>query len=197
MRPRARTSSLGSVARLHAFLLLVFCLRAGLCAEPDEELGRAKAIPVEHLKSIACEDRTTGIEFSPLGICFDLMGDLYVVDSDHSRIYLLDSTAERLTVFSECPSRYPGCELIDLAGNQIGGVYVSDRLTGSVLALDRWGELAAYAEAGEGVAGIAAGRAGKVFAALGIDGSIRIVDFDTETRIPIRSTAGGSAMGGW
>jgi hypothetical protein len=107
------------------------------------------------------------------------MDDLYVIDSDHSRIYTAGTSLEGLTVFSECPSEYPECEFIGLAGNGTGGVYVSERSSGSVLALDRWGELGEAMETGEGVAGIASAKAGEVLAAMGIYGSIRMLDFNT------------------
>jgi hypothetical protein len=164
---------------LHVCLLLALCLASNVYSEPRKEPVRPGVGRVEHIKSIACEDKTTGIEFSPLGICFDLMDDLYVVDSDHSRIYTADAALEDLAVFSECPSEYRDCEFVDLAGTGAGGVYVSERSSGSVLALDRWGELGAGMEIGDGVAGITSGKAGKVLAAMGIQGSVRMLDFDT------------------
>ena len=175
------TSRLRSIVHLQAYPLLVLCLWAGAGSGPAAAAGEPDSAPVKHLESIVCRDRATGIEFSPLGICFDVMGDLYVVDSDNSRIYLADAGKDAMVLFSECPSDYPECDFIDLAGNEAGGVYVSDRSDGSILELDRWGEPAAYVGAGEGVAGIGKGKAGRVFAAMSIDGSIRMVDFDIQT----------------
>jgi hypothetical protein len=134
----------------------------------------------EHLRSMPCRDKSTGLEFSPLGICFDIMDDMYVVDSEHSRIYRSGTGAGSLEVFSECGADYGECEFIDLAVNETGGIYVSERSSGSILALDRWGELGGSVYCGPGIAGIAGGRAGWVFAAMGLDGSIRMLDVETQ-----------------
>ncbi len=181
MRSCLCTSFLRSIVHLQACSLLVLCLWVGACAGPADAAGKPDAHTVKHLKSIACKDRTTGIEFPPLGICFDVAGDLYVIDSDNSRIYVADGSVDALTFFSECPRDYPACDFIDLAGNEAGGLFVSERSYGSILELDRWGELGAYVDAGDGVAGIGRGKAGRVFAAMSIDGSIRMVDFDIQT----------------
>jgi hypothetical protein len=140
-------------------------------------------VTVAHIKSLACRDEVTGLEFSPLGITFDIMDDLYVVDSDHSRIYVARRELKSLAVFSECPHEFPECEFIDLALNETGGVYVSERSSGSVIALDRWGDLEAYVKTGSGIAGIAGGKGGRVFTAHGIDGSIKMVDFGAESGV--------------
>jgi hypothetical protein len=168
-------------ALLQVFLLLLGCLSVPAWSDPPEDIRRSATATAEHVKSMACKDKATGLEFTPLGITFDIMDDLYVVDSDHSRIYVARGGIESLAVFTECPREYPDCEFIDLAPNRTGGLYASERSSGSVLALDRWGELSGYVETGAGVAGIASGQAGRVFAAMGIEGSITTVDFDLET----------------
>jgi len=175
------TSFFRSIVHLQAYSLLVLCFWSGVSSEPTDAAGRPDAAPVKHLESIVCKDRTTGIEFPPLGICFDVLGDLYVVDSDNSRIYVADGSMDALTLFSECPPGYPECDFIDLAGNKAGGIYVSERSDGSIFELDRWGELRAYVDVGEEVAGIGKGKAGRVFAAMSIYGSVRMVDFDIRT----------------
>jgi hypothetical protein len=181
MRPRLYRWILrpGGTLRVSALLLgslLVWSVPQARCEASVGSLPHA-----EHIGSLPAKDGTTGIEFSPLGIAFDIMDDLYVVDSDHSRIYEARDGAAPFTVFSECPDEFPECDFIDLAANPTGGVYVSERSSGSVLALDRWGELEAYVETGGDVAGIAAGRPGDVFTATGIDGSVRMVDFEART----------------
>jgi DNA-binding beta-propeller fold protein YncE len=163
-------------------LLLVGCHGAVPYADNRE----APCVPpatVEHIGSLACRDEVTGLEFSPLGIAFDIMDDLYVVDSDHARIYKAGKEIESLVVFCECPSEFPRCEFVDLAPAETGGLYVSERLSGSVLDLDRWGDLAAFVETGPGTAGISAAKGGRVFAALGIEGSIVMADFGAESGV--------------
>jgi sugar lactone lactonase YvrE len=167
------------MVHLHVCFVLVVFLSTCAASGPEVQSAPDEVWRVRHLKSLLCRDDATGLEFSPLGICFDITDGLYVVDSDHSRIYRSQAGVGTLTVFSECPGEHPDCEFIGLAVNETGGIYVSERSTGSVLELDRWGELASSAEAGAGVAGIASGRAGQVFAALGLDGGIRMLDFET------------------
>lgn len=173
-------SLLRPAALLHVFVLLAGCLSAAVPSTPRDDASPGSINGAEHLRTLPCRDDVTGLEFSPLGLAFDIMDDLYVVDSDHSRIYRALDGTDRLTAFSDCPGEYRECEFIDLAANETGGVYVSERSAGLVLALDRWGELAAFVETGPDVAGIAGGKGGRIFAALGIDGTIRMVDFDTE-----------------
>ena len=169
------------IALLWVYSLLTVWLVCCAGAGTAESSANSDSASVEHLESIVCQDHTTGIEFLPLGVCFDLMGNLYVVDSDNSRIYVRKRDVDILTLFSECPADYPECDFIDVAGSRAGGIYVSDRSGGLILDLDRWGEPGAYFHVGEGVAGIGQGKAGRVVAAMGISGSISMVDFDKET----------------
>ena len=181
MRLCLRRSLSKPIALLQAYLILTLCLLSCVAAGPAKTVGDRDSPSVEHLESLVCRDRTTGIEFVPLGVCLDIMGDLYVVDSDNSRIYVSDRGLSALALFSECPADYQGCDFIDVARNRAGGIYVSDRSDGLILDLDRWGEPGAYVEVGEGVVGIGEGKAGIVVAAMSIDGSISMVDFDKET----------------
>jgi hypothetical protein len=164
-------------------LLFIFSLWCCTSAEASPAAGPSDSGPVDHLKSIVCIDRTAGVEFPPLGICFDMMGDLFVVDSDNSRIYAADPSMDGLTLFSECPDDYQGCDFVDLAGSEAGGLYASERSYGSILEFDRMGDLRGFAEVGDGVAGIGGGKSGLVYVAMSICGSIRMVDLGTETGV--------------
>jgi hypothetical protein len=167
-----------SVRSMIALLRILFLLSAAFSA------GRIHAatagLAVQHVKSIPCQDPVTGFAFSPLGLSFGLLGELYVVDSDNSKIFILPESLRSIHVFAESPIELPDCQFIDLERNEAGGLYVSERSYGVVLALDRWGELASQCEAGEGIAGIGVGRAGQVYAAMSLAGKIQIVDFNTQ-----------------
>jgi hypothetical protein len=180
MRTFLHRSLLQAIVLLQACSLVPAGVRPGALAGPVEAARELKPVPVEHVESVACRDSATGIEFAPLGVCFDVTGTLYVVDSDDSRIYVASSGTGALELFSECPSEYPDCDFIDLAGGKAGNIYVSERSGGAILELDRWGELGALAVIGEGLAGIGGGPAGRVFAAMGITGSISMVEFDMD-----------------
>jgi DNA-binding beta-propeller fold protein YncE len=181
MKPSLHRSLLEPIVLLQAYLVLFLCLASCAFGEPAVPGARSDSVSAQHVESIVCMDHVTGIEFAPLGVCLDILGDLYVVDSDNSRIYTMAHGDHVLSLFSECPPDYPECDFIDLAGSRAGGTYVSDRSDGLILYLDRWGEPGAYVEVGEGVAGIGEGKAGLVVAAMGIDGSISMVDFDKDT----------------
>ena len=181
MRPCLHRSLPYPIVFLQACSVLTLCLMSCAAAGPAKSTVEADSVNVEHLASIVCRDHITGVEFAPLGVCLDILGDLYVVDSDNSRIYVTDRDMDVLLLFSECPAEYPECDFIDLAGSRSGGIYVSDRTDGLVLELDRWGEAGAYVEVGEGVAGIGEGEAGRVVAAMSINGTISMVDFEKET----------------
>jgi len=175
-----RRSLINPIALLQAYSIFTLCLLSCVVAGPAKIAGDTDSTYVEHCESLVCRDRTTGIEFVPLGVCLDILGNLYVVDSDNSRLYVSDRGLSALTLFSECPAEYQGCDFIDVAGNRAGGIYVSDRSGGLILDLDRWGEPGAFVKVGEGVVGIGEGKAGVVVAAMSIDGSISMVDFDKE-----------------
>jgi len=136
--------------------------------------------PAEHLGSIPCRDPITGFDFSPLGVSFGLLDELFVADSDNSQIFILPRSLDRLEVFSECPDEIANCRFIDLEVGDSGDLFVSEQSRGAVLTLDRWGEVASYSVIGEGVAGIGRGPAGKLYAALGFAGIVRIADLNTQ-----------------
>jgi len=143
-------------------------------------LAGPRAFPAEHVGSIPCRDPITGFDFSPLGVSFGLLDELFVVDSDNSQVFILPASLDRFEVFSECPGEIAGCRMIDIEVGDNGDVFVSEQSGGAVLTLDRWGEMASYTEVGEGIAGLGPGPAGKVYAALGFPGLVRIADLNTQ-----------------
>ena len=143
-------------------------------------LARPRPFPAEHVGSIPCKDPITGFDFSPLGVSFGLLDELFVVDSDNSQIFILPGSLDRLDVFSECPGEIAGCRFIDVEVGDNGDLFVSEQSGGAVLTLDRWGEVASYTEIGEGIAGLGPGPAGKLYAALGFPGIVRIADLNTQ-----------------
>jgi hypothetical protein len=129
-----------------------------------------------HVKSIACREAGTDISFSPLGIAFGLMGELYVIDSDNSLVFALPDSLEGMTLFSDCPSDLEDCRFMDMGIGLAGDLFVSERTSGTLLVYDRLGGLVAELDAGDGLTGIGVGFGGRVYAAMGLAGTVRIVD---------------------
>jgi len=167
-------------------LVLVSGPRAGGGSEAIDRpamaagMSKPRVFQARHLGSIPCKDPTTGFNFSPLGVSFGLLDQLFVADSDNAQIYILPRSLDRLEVFSECPDEFANCRFIDLEIGDNGDLFVSEQSGGAVLTLDRWGEVASYTEIGDGIAGIGAGPAGKLYAALGFPGIVRIADLNTK-----------------
>lgn len=166
-----------------ALLLILFLISTSIAGDLSSKPGQApagKAFPAEHLGTIQCKDPATGFDFSPLGVSFGLTDGLFITDSDNSQIFIVPRTLDRLDLFAECPGVFANCRLIDLDINGAGDLLVSEQSEGAVLTVDRWGEVAAYSEVGEGITGIACGPAGKLYAALGFPGLVRIADLNTQ-----------------
>ena len=143
-------------------------------------IGEPCAFPAEHVGSVLCRDPITGFDFSPLGVSFGLLDELFVVDSDNSQVFILPPSLDRFDVFSECPGGIAGCRMIDVEVGDNGDLLVSEQSGGAVLTFDRWGEMASYTEVGEGILGLGPGPAGRVYAALGFPGLVRIADLNTQ-----------------
>jgi hypothetical protein len=133
-------------------------------------------VSAHHIRSIGCVDPEIGFSFSPLGLCFGPSGELYVVDGDHTRILRMSERLDTMEVFAYCPGEFDDCQFIDIAADDAGMVYVSEKASGSILTFDRRGDFLSATHAGQGVAGIGIGRAGKICASLSLAGSVRIVD---------------------
>jgi DNA-binding beta-propeller fold protein YncE len=159
-----------------ALLCISFALSAA-CPVASSDPG----IGVHHVKSIECEEPVTGFGFSPLGLGFGMMGELYVVDADNARIFMLPDSLDGLVVFADCPGEFPDCQFVDLETDDAGEVWVSEKSNNTLMVFDRWGNLVSSAAAGEGIAGISQGRAGKVYCAMTISGTVRIIDADNLT----------------
>jgi hypothetical protein len=156
-------------------------LAGGLLLSPGTcECGDETRFQVEHVKSIRCLDPVTGFGFSPLGVTFGILDELFVIDSDNSRIFILPASLTGMNVFMECPTEFADCQLIDIELNDGGGLHVSERSSGSIMVVDRWGELASQSFVDEGISGIGLGRGGRVYAAISFSGKIQIVNLDTQ-----------------
>jgi hypothetical protein len=158
-------------------------------------VGRAPDIRAVHLVSIPCEESPGDVGFSPLGLAFGVGGELYLIDADNSRVLVLSDSLSDMTVFADCPSDFLDCQFIDVDTDAGGGLYVSEKTQGNVLVFDRWGELAAVASGGQGIAGISASGTDEVYAAMTIEGTLRIVDVNGqhEPVIVVISTDGETA----
>jgi hypothetical protein len=149
----------------------------------------AAGIGLEHLRSVPCKDSATGFTFTPLGLGFGLRGELYVVDSDHCRVFQLSLPEDEFSLFFECPQDLPDCQLLDLDTDQAGGIYVSEKSQGAVLALDRWGELVTQLDVGEDIAGIDVAASGGIYAAMSLAGGISFIDPGQEDQVMESSLA--------
>ncbi|MFH1312834.1 MAG: hypothetical protein ABIJ00_06360 [Candidatus Eisenbacteria bacterium] len=170
------------IMRRVSLLAAVACIgAAGLasCSEPAG--GGSSEISTRHLKSIPCEESGSGFAFAPLGLDFGLFGELYVIDSDNSRIFVLPDSLDGITLFARCPDEFSDCQLIDIETGNAAGVYVSEKTAGSILVYDRWGEFVSAREVGEGLTGLGLGKPEQIYAAMGIAGTIRIVDLSGDS----------------
>jgi hypothetical protein len=153
---------------------LADCSESPQAGDPDE-------ISVKHVISISCEEPGTGITFSPLGLDFGLLGELYVIDSDNSRVFILPDSLKGMAVFADCPEQFSDCQLIDVETDQTARIYVSERTSGLVLAFDRWGNFLCEAEIGEGLTGLSPGNLDQIYAAMSITGTVRIADLSGDS----------------
>ncbi len=143
------------------------------CADHDKAGLRVAA---RHLGSIPCRETGADLTFSPLGLSFGLTGELYVVDSDNSLVFTLSDSLRSMTLFSRCPEGYDDCRFVDIGTGPAGEILVSERTSGTLLIYDRWGSFVTDHEIGEGLTGIDTGTSGKVYAAMSLSGTVRIVD---------------------
>ena len=166
----------GICRRVSVLAVAVWIATAGpvLCSEPGT--GGRDGVDLLHVRSIRCEEAGSDFTFSPLGLGFGIFGELYVVDSDNSRIFVLPDSLTDIALFARCPRDFGDCRLIDVETAISADVCVSERTSGSVLVFDRHGEFVSATELGEGLTGIALGRADEIYAAMSIAGSVRIVD---------------------
>jgi hypothetical protein len=187
--------SLQVCGRVSVLALATSLAVAGAAPGAEPESGTAGGIDVHHVTSIACEEPGSDFAFTPLGVGFGLLGELYVIDPDNSRVFVLSDSLSDITLFARCPSDLGDCQLVDVETDGTGDIYVSERTSGQVLVFDRLGEFVSEAEAGEGLTGIGLGRPEQVYAAMGIAGAINLVDLadDGETiECPISGSDGGS-----
>ncbi len=185
---RTPVSSIG----LPVLLLLLVLPAVPLPAAPQ-----SASIPqswIHHISSIPCVDPETGLSFSPLGLAFDVEGDLYVVDADNSKILVAADLAPELAVFAGCPQGLQACQFVDIEADA-GWFYVSERSGGLVVALDSKGAPVFETQVGADIGGIGLGAAGLVYGAMTLSGSIVVADvYGVKTPIlcPISGGADGS-----
>jgi DNA-binding beta-propeller fold protein YncE len=148
---------------------------ACMAAESGDQAAREAPPLARHVASIECIDPDSGDRFAPLGVAFDLAGDLYVVDGDNSSVLRIAGDATQPAFFSKCPGGGSDCQFVDILSDA-GLFYVSDRSSGSVVAIDSEGRAAARWQVGPDVGGIGIGAAGQLFAAMTVSGSVVIVD---------------------
>ena len=149
------------------------CLAAGTAQ--TSRLAPQESPLARHVASIDCIDPDSGNRFAPLGVAFDLVGDLYVVDGDNSSILRIPDGTSQPVFFAKCPGDEGGCQYVDILSDA-GLFYVSDRGNGSVTVIDSGGRAIARRPVSASVGGIGLGTAGQIFAAMTVDGSIVIVD---------------------
>jgi hypothetical protein len=170
------------ISRRVAFLTAAVCITAAGAAFSSEPVPHASGeVTARHLASIPCEEPGSGIAFAPLGLAFGMFGELYVVDSDDSRIFVLPDSLDGIALFTTCPEEFSDCQLIDIEVGDAAAVYVSEKTSGSILIFDRWGELASAREIGEGLAGFGLGAAERVYAAMSIAGTMNIVELSGDS----------------
>jgi DNA-binding beta-propeller fold protein YncE len=153
------------------------CLASGTPAATQAVQGELN-LPgtwVHHVASLPCVDGGTGLGFSPLGVAYDMGGDLYVVDSENSRILVHADSSGPMGFFATCPLTSAGCQFVDIEADA-GWFHVSERSGGSIITYDSRGAAVASADVGAGIGGIGLGGSGLVYGAMTLSGSIAIVD---------------------
>lgn len=160
------------------FIFLPLCVATTVSAltPPSKVASRAADISIRHVNSIPCVQPGTDFAFSPLGVCFGATGELYVVDSDNSEIYVLPDSLTRIAPFAACPDEYGSCRFMDVETDATAGLYVSERGSGTVMVFDTRGTLVSRSDVGEGITGIGDGRSGEMYSAMSTAGTIRVVD---------------------
>ena len=124
------------------------CLTSDTCAAPES----MDKVFTHHVKSLRCKEPGADFEFSPLGVSFGTGGDLYIVDSDYSRIFVAPDTLGGMTLFADCPDDLDDCQFIDCEVGPAGGLFVSEKTSGRIVVFDRWGGFAGDRAVGEGTA---------------------------------------------
>jgi hypothetical protein len=159
-------------------LLLTLCIATAVSAlnPPSKVASQANDIGIRHLNSIRCVQPGTDFAFSPLGVCFGAVGELYLVDSDNSEIYVLPDSLTRIAPFAACPDEYGSCQFMDVETDASAGLYVSERGSGTIMVFDTRGSLVSRSDVGEGITGIGDGRSGEIYSAMSTAGTIRVAD---------------------
>lgn len=134
------------------------------------------AVTAHHVRSIPCKETRTDLAFSPLGISFGTAGELYIVDSDNSIVFVMSDSLDSMTQYMTCPDVYEDCRFMDIDVGSAGELFVTERTSGTVLIYDRWGNFVGERTIGEGLMGMDIGASGAIYAAMGLAGTVQIVD---------------------
>jgi len=170
------------IVRRVSFLAVAVCIgAAGSARSSQRDTCGSGEISARHLMSIPCEEPGSGFTFAPLGLDFGMFGELYVIDSDNSRVFVLPDSLDGITLFTRCPEEFSDCQLIDLETGNAAGIYVSEKTGGSILVFDRWGEFVSAREVGDGLTGLGLGKPEQIYAAMSIAGTIRIVEISDDS----------------
>jgi hypothetical protein len=180
-----RVSVLSAVAA--GMILLCLCIPDGLSSTqpPPRPL-------VGYVRSVACVEPGTSVPFTPLGLAFGLTGELYLVDSDNSRIFRLSESLNAIAYFAECEDSFDDCRMADIEVDDAGWVHVSEQTHGEVMIYDRLGYFVSSVEAGPGLAGFGLDGSGRIFGALGATGAISITSGEGQSEATERISGEGT-----
>jgi hypothetical protein len=141
------------------------------------------AVAARHVRSIPCRETRTDLAFSPLGISFGMAGELYIVDSDNSIVFVLSDSLNSMTQYTTCPGIYEDCRFMDIDVGAAGELLVTERTSGTLLIYDRWGNFVGERTIGEGLTGLDVGVSGVIYAAMGLSGTVQIVDLGEKDEV--------------
>ncbi len=144
----------------------------------EVEATQGGELAISHVTSIRCLESDSTTSFLPGGLAFGPDGRFAIVDATNSRIKILDPFLGNLILEISCPSDLKGCSFVDVAMD-VSGIYVSESTQGKVLRFDDLGNLRNLYDVGEGIAGIALGKGGRIYAVSSHDGLLREFPIDS------------------
>ena len=155
-------------------------LTTAAAGEADES---RPAVRARHVRSVPCKEVRTDLAFSPLGMSFGPAGELYIVDSDNSIVFVLSDSLNSMTQYTTCPDLYEDCRFMDIDVGAAGELFVTERTSGMLLIYNRWGNFVGERTIGEGLTGLDVSVSGAIYAAMGLSGTVRIVDLGDDDEV--------------